>query len=742
MAYQVKELKIYPGGLNLVPPGDQVNEGDCLDLTDWWPGCAGRLEQTPQAINLSGALDMAWGVDSLCQASGRTYSGGYGNLSQIGRGLVASGFDGYPLGMIAFEGFCWIMNRGKQMRDDGGSCVPWWIGGISTGMMGPGEGLTLTDIPGGGGLSPNTPYQEYEYYLTWVIAGLGETNPSPVAPLTVNQGDAILIEAPLGNAPPGATGWNIYRQNYVDTDGVPLFGTVYLLNGAPIPMDQASYTDYGDAVHQQDDTSLLELGVIMEDDHDPPPSCAVMANNIFNGRIVVANTAAHPNRMYWTDALAPAYFPGAENPNEGNWADVGTDSGDAILAITVRPKMLVIYRQKSIWRQIGDFDDPNARIEAIVPELGIAGPRAVAQTSQGDYFVASAGRGFWNFNNDYATPLSAEVDPIFRGLGSENFPTLSLASESAIAVGYRGGRIWISNPGMGGSNVAGLIYHVPSTRWFAGSYGGANGYGAFLDAGTQFLGCTSGAIEALESAYQSSGAHVAFQSQYLDAGLPDHEKTWADLVVNHNLQGTTLTVTIRLNKNADSFDLAVLSSNVMTKQIIPLLYPATYANVALRGLPIQSYNLSVRIWGGGADDAPILIDGPIIAHYYPEARRAMTFDTAPGDQGSPLVKITDQIEFSVDASAGAGTFQIYTDLPGGVLTPRLSPPEVIPMTIGRQNERIILPKPLAGKLNRLTAASPTNFRIYGVRARILPIGVYIDGTIGDFWQPEPISIGV
>jgi hypothetical protein len=735
MAYQVKDLKILPGGLNLLPPGDQINEGDCLDLTDWWPGCAGKLEQAPQAVNLTGALEMAWGHDSLLQADGRIYSGGYGNLSQIGRGLVDSGYDGYPLGMISMSGFAWIMNRAKQRRDDGTSCSDWFIGAPNIGPL-------LTALPGVGGLSPNTPYQEYEYYLTFIIAGLGETNPSPPTPLTVNQGDAIIANRGPSVVPTGATGWNLYRQNYVDTGGIPLFGTVYLLNAAPIPMAQTVYIDYGDAVHQQDDTSLLQLGVIMEMNHDAPPAARVTANQIFNGRIVVANSADHPNRVFYTNALQPAYFPGANDPNMGNWVDIGTDKGDEILAIAVRPKTLIIYRRRSIWRQLGDFDDPTARIEVIVPEFGIAGPRAMVSTSQGDYFVASANRGFYSFNNDWAAKASDQVDPIFRGLPTENFPQLASAYDERVAVGYRGGRVWISYPNLGGTMVAALIYHVASGRWFAGSYGGADGYGAFLDAGEQFLGNSSGAIVSLESAYQSSNTHVAFQSLYLDAGLPDHEKTWADLVVNHNLQGTTLTVTIKCNKGADVFDLAVLSSNVMTKQIIPMVYPSNYATVALRGLPIQSYNLSVRISGGGADDAPILIDGPIILHYYLEARRAKTFDTAPGDQGSALVKIADQVEFSIDASDGAGTMQIYTDLPGGVLTARLSPPVVIPMTIGRQAERIVLPAPLAGKLMRLTAQTPTDFRIYGVRARILPIGVYIDGTIGDFWQPEPISIGV
>ena len=746
MAYKEQELKIYPGGLSLVPPGDQVAEGACLDLTDWWPGCAGRLEQAPNRIAISSGAGVA--SDTLLQSNGRIYYGGGGQLSQIGRNVIDSGYDGYPIGVTSFNGYAWFMNRSKQRRDDGTTCSDWWIGNAD-------QGLTLTDIPGGGALSPNTPYQEYEYYITWVVAGLGETNPGPVAPLTVNQGDAVLIARPnSGDAPVGCTGWNIYRQDYIDTDGVPLFGTVYLLNAAPIPLDQATYTDYGDAPHQQDATSLLELGVIMEMNHDAPPPARVTGNQVFNGRIVVASSADHPNRVWYTNALQPAYFPGADDPNMGNWVDIGTDSGDAIIAIAVRPKTLIIYRQRSIWRQLGDFDDPNARIEPIVPELGIAGPRAMCSTSLGDYFMASAGRGLYYFNNDTAQNVSdGFVDPIFRGQQTENLRQFGSAYEADIAVGYRGGRVWISYPGIESGMIQSLIYHVPSARWFAGSYS----YGAFYDTGEQFIGCGGDRqyVWALESTYEAIFSNLSFQSQYYTGGLPDREKTWADLVISHNTQGRLLTVTIRVNKNSSatilnlnndpalcSFVVAYLVSTSMTKQIIPLVYPGNFETVALRGQPIQSYSLSVRIAGAGADDAPVLIDGPIIVHYYVEARRAMTFDTAPGDQGTPLVKIVDQVEWSIDASDSEGWMQLYSDLPGGVLVPRLSPVLVIPQTVGRQAQRLVLPNKIAGKLLRATAATSTDFRIYGARARVLPIGVYIDGTIGDFWEPVPISIGV
>ena len=730
MAFQEKTLKIYPGGLNLLPPSDQVGEGDCLDLTDFWPGASGRLEQSPQLTTISSGSD--FGKDSLLQSDGRIYYGGSGNLSQIGRGRIDSGFDGYPLGMISFQGFAWFMNAAKQRRDDGTNTVDWWIGK-------PYPGPVLTDLPGGGGLNAH----EYEYYLTWLVAGLGETNPTDASPLTVAAGDAISIARPvLGFAPPGATGWNIYRQNYIDSTGIGVFGLPYLLNPSPIPLATAVYVDTGQLIVNQDDISLEELGVILAQDHDPPPPARIVANQTFNGRIVVGNTAEHPNRLFWTPALEPAFFPGAADPNSGNWADIGTDSGDEILAIAVRPLTLIIYRRKSIWRVLGDFDDPNSRIDCIVPELGIAGPRAMVSTSVGDYFVASAKRGLYTFNNDWATKLSDKVDPIYRGMPTENFPTFGTAYESQIAIGYRDGRLWCSYPLTDGFPAGSMIYHLASQRWFASSLGS----GAFLDTGAQFLGINAD-VHALESSYQAGSTLLAFQSAYHDIALPDHEKSWADLVINHNTQGQTLTVTIRTNKNAnpatDSFVLATFSSNAMTKTIIPMVYPVGYVTAALVGEPIISYSLSIRITGNGANDVPIIIDGPIILHYYLLARRGKTFDSADTDHGTGMVKIVDQVQFDIDANSGPASLQIKSDVPTGVMTARLgSAGQVVPQTTHRGSQVMVLSTPAAGRLIRYQVSTPTDFKVFGLRARVLPIGVYLDGTIGDFWQPVSISIGV
>ena len=755
MAYQLKELKIYPGGLNLLPPSDQVNEGDCIDLTDWWPGSAGKLEQAPQLNIISDGTEK--GVDSLLEADGRIYYGGAGTLSQIGRGTIDTGYDGYPLGLISFQGFAWIMNPGKQRRDDGTTTSDWWVGN-------PYPSVAVTDLPGQGALANNPAYlnangqQEYEYYLTWVIAGLGETNPARTAgtipgepeggtPITVSPGDAVQLNAPIANAPAGATGWNIYRQNYIDSSGIGVFGLPYLLNPTPIPMSQSVYVDTGSAALQQDDLSLQTLGVIMATDHDGPPPARIIGNQTFNGRIVVGNSAEHPNRIWWTDGDEPGFFPGSQNPNSGNWVDIGTDSGDEILFIAVRPLTLIIYRRKSIWRVLGDFDDPNSRIDPIVPELGVAGPRAVVSTSLGDYFVASAGRGVYSFNNDWAQKISQKQDPIFRGLPTENFPLYGKGYEQQCAVGFRDGRVWVSYPLSDGFPVVSLIYHLDSQRWFSNS----RGYGAFLDIGSQFLGL-NGDVCALESRYVGANTILGFQSQYHDVGLPDREKTWADLVINHNTQGEDIEITVRTNKNAnpttDSFTLAFIVSNVMTKQIIPLVYPSNYPVTALQGQPIVAYSLSLKLSGFGADDAPVEIDGPLVLHYHVEARNARTFDTAPTDHGTPYVKIVDQVQFDVDASNvsiaadSAALLQFYSDIPGGAMALRPASNCQVGPTVGRAQEVIVPAQPVAGHLLRYTVTEPKRIKIYGMRARVLPIGVYLDGSINEFWEPLPISIGV
>lgn len=741
MAFKLESHTITPGGLNLVAPGDQIAAGDCIDLTDWWAGSVGRLEQAPQ-LTVRNNPSIVTPMDSLLDADGRIYYGGGGSLYQVGRdggGALESGYDGAPLGLLSYQGYAWIMNRGtggpvRQRKDDGTSLSDWTPaapaistledGGVNGGALSPAVG----NPPEVGGLDN----AEYGYYTTWQLGTLGETNPSPKAVITPAVTGSIVRVHQAASAPANATGWNVYRRS-------PTFSTAYRLNEFTLDITRTYVDDYGDEVHTHSDTQLLQLGIIMETDHDAAPPARVLADQVYNGRILAASSAAHPNRIWFTDALQPGFFRGSANENEGNWVDVGTDKGDAVLAMIVKPSMVVIYRQRSIWRHLGDFGASNGGVlQVAVPDMGAAGIRAVAPTSVGDYFIGP--EGVYKYNGDWAQKVSPKLDPLWRGLATENFPTLDPTRRDECAIGFRNGRLWCSYLAVGVTNpTVSFVYHVDTERWFSAS----GGYRAYLNRQTELLGAGSG-IYTLESGYIAGPTILAYQSEYQDCNLPDHEKTWADLSLTHNTRGQTLTVSVRLNKSGTDIVLGSINSNALTTDVIPIVTPGSYpVGHPEQGTAIDARSLSVRIQGNGAQGpAPVIVDGPLILHYYVKARGGRMFDTFATDHGTELIKRVDQVEVEMDAAATGAVLEVYSDYPGGIMTVREIGPVALGATSGRQRIKVVLPTPADGRMLRYTVVSPTATKVYSFRARILPIGIYLDGAVSDFWQPQPAGIGV
>jgi hypothetical protein len=823
MAYRLQEQKLLPGGLNLLAPGDQVAAGDCLNLSGWWASAAGKLEQAPaQTRRDSSGAPLLTRFDALCQADGRTYyaSSDLGQLRQIGRAgevPIDTGYDNTPPGMLSYQGYCWIMNRARQRKDNGVTTTDWtpappgvpalsnpglasdelaiteldpaspdpttgdyllirmWttssIAGLELGaLMTIDTGGSATDydgtwqvraiydgnptslielsakVPSGtgytvaGGMTatfanPSLPMGDYQYWVTWAYTDLGESNPSTSGGVitaatqsVTTLGTKITVSIAALSPPSGAAYWHVYRKG-------PGMASAYRVNADPIPIATTTYDDFGDAAHSQDEASLLSLGILMEGDHDAAPACRVIANQVYNGRIVVANSATYPNRVWYTPALQPGFFRGSGNPQSGDWVDIGTDRGDEVLAMTVRPGMMIIYRAKSIWRHIGDFG--SGRIECVVPDLGTVGVQAVTQTSIGDWLVSND--GIYKFNGDWAQKISAKIEPVFRGLAAENFLAIDTTRRSRCSIGYHNGRLWTSYPTNSISSQT-LIYDTATDRWFADK----GNYYAYANTGAQFLGAGFG-VFTLETSLDSTVSILDFQSEYQDCGLPDHQKTFADLVISHNTRGQALSVRVRANKGGASSEitLATINSFSLTREVIPLVMPGTYpAGQPELGTPITAYNLSVRIVGSGATGQAVQIDGPILLHYYVEARKGKRFDTSATDHRIVGVKTVDQVEIDIDTSDGPAALQMWSDIPGGTMATRLSFGQAITQSHGRESRRLVLNTPVDGKLLRYQINTNTGLQVYAMRARVLPIGVYLDGLAGDVWQPTPISIGV
>jgi hypothetical protein len=135
MASKTEKQPIIPGALNLLSPGDRIQAGGSL-LQDNW-----RADQNGELRSRKGTEILAPQIGSgifhtLVRAGADRFSGigsqlWWGLLAQT---LVASGFDGSPLGIAFYDAAGWVMNRLKQLRLGlgGSTSTQWGVGAPAT----------------------------------------------------------------------------------------------------------------------------------------------------------------------------------------------------------------------------------------------------------------------------------------------------------------------------------------------------------------------------------------------------------------------------------------------------------------------------------------------------------------------------------------------------------------------------------------------------------------------------------
>ena len=98
------------------------------------------------------------------------------------------------------------------------------------------------------------------------------------------------------------------------------------------------------------------------------------------------------------------------------------------------------------------------------------------------------------------------------------------------------------------------------------------------------------------------------------------------------------------------------------------------------------------------------------------------------------------IDFDISGS-GNVTVAFWTDMPGGTMSSRKS--VTYTATTGRVTKTIPLDG-IEGTLMKLvvTPATGTVCRLYAATVRLRPVGVYLDGTVGDIWQTLEIGFGI
>jgi hypothetical protein len=492
------------------------------------------------------------------------------------------------------------------------------------------------------------------------------------------------------------------------------------------------------------DLDATNNGIVMPVNNDLPPAASGLLGPYYS-RLYAWSTAAKPHRLFYTPVNQPQYWPGSADNQVGNWVDVGTE-GEAILWCTQHTNLIVIYKERSTWQLIGDPESDTSVLEQIHDSIGIAGAFAVVSAGQYDYLVSS--QGLHRFDTSGFQDAAGAILPLFNASMAHLTGSLSALSPPggiapgpqygsdalycyALALGYAMGKLYIgyTEQTVSGSSYCLLVFDEKTGRWFyhRNAIAGTAQFEGFFFDGAVMCGLTGTAagaalgfnLDDFRSFFVGDYGPVAiecvYQSHFEDAGLPDNQKNWLEVVIDYEFAGDTATVYVAY----DNGDVSLASLGTITgtsrKQTGFALPPSGGADGVL------AKNISVGIYCQAS--AGVVILHNVHLYYYEEARLAQAASTIPVDLGIGKVKQVKELELDIDASGGVVTANIYSDLPGNALALRHSVAAV-------PGGRAILkyPMPLTeGYLWRvaLTAASGP-FRLYAARLLTRVIGTYVE----------------
>ena len=315
-----------------------------------------------------------------------------------------------------------------------------------------------------------------------------ESNASPTASIAL-AGENATVTGIVDSTDAQVTHKRLYRTAAAGTD--------YLF-------DQEIDTGTTTATSSQADTAL---GDEVEDDNDPPPNLAQIAE--FQGHFFGVGDPDNPHYLWFGKRFRPEAFPVA------NFLEIGNPD-DPLRGLAPLAGLLGVFSRATKYRLLGSSTAGFTVSEGLSHRGTIAG-QAIVSAEQGIFFVASD--GVYNTNLlAHDEEISAAIAPLFNGeTVNDLLPINTGAGESMAAALWRR-RYYLSVP-TGESATPNLmaVWSLDTRRWYFYDHPAC----ALLveeDADQLAAGLDDGLVYVLESGADDAGAGIALDVETKDYG--------------------------------------------------------------------------------------------------------------------------------------------------------------------------------------------------------------------------------
>lgn len=265
--------------------------------------------------------------------------------------------------------------------------------------------------------------------------------------------------------------------------------------------------------------------------------------SLFNNQYFMSGFSQFPSRLYWSEigepeAIQPIFY-----------ADIITNDGDRITGQKLYNNSLIVGKQKSISRIVGD-NPSNFAISQVTGDYGSLSHKAMV-TFQ-NYIWMLDQKGIVQYDGAVCDIISDKIEPIFNNM---NIPA---SLDTACAVHYKQyNEIWFHFPVNGATlNNTIVVYDYVSKAWT--HYEGIQASCLFIAQGTQngktvFYGGYTGALFFVGSSLMGDNGNaitcMAFTRWVAPAGQTIesmYRRFWGDV---DPIIGVTQAVSISIFKN-------------------------------------------------------------------------------------------------------------------------------------------------------------------------------------------------
>lgn len=714
--FETKQQLLAPGGLNLL--ADVIDGRDSIGMKNFRSDGSGVLRTRMSNSYIS--TDIGKLVNRIYRARNTRFYGTYSGELYKGGSFLAAGYDGDPLFMVAQNGIIFVMNRGlqRQITDPEGAAVSLvWLPDPPVNA-----GWTLTGTAGGFLVDNVT----YTYYVTFVQSDGSESNPSPAKTLVPSAGNNTA-HISITNASTSALtiGANVYRVGNTLED-------VYRVNRDLLNFSGGSVTFDDDGWGDKSDLEVTRFGIAMEDDHDPVPAARVLAGPYY-GRMLAASSEEFPNRIWWTDVNKPYYWP------QDNYVDLG-ESSDEIFNVVLHTGQARIYMKRAVWRMRGDPD--SGVVERTNAEIGLIGSKAIDSAGPRDYFQGM--EGIYTNDGDQVRKFSPKLDPLFREvLPMPPGRDLDLqvldgteAKRMLNCLAVKNGRLYFSYVAkvstLGVPNQM-IVCNLETGDWAAENAPSASQPAAYTalhyeGQASELLGAApDGKIYALEYPLPETNpiAH-RWVSGWFQPGPRERVSRFADLVIEHSCKvaaSTDRSLTVKLLQNyGDVSPFAAGSIPVSTTSFTGDTRRVSVFPLGSDGAGLYARSAALLVEGDSEQEVSIYSS---TLHYRVEPRDARTFTTGPVSLGDSRVKNINLIDLVI-WNRGSVTWELWTDLPGNVMSMRLT--GTFSAVTDRTPITLAIDPGFDGRLVELRLKSNDIFWLYSAQLRYTAINFYLSDS--------------